>query len=79
MEKTAFYLDFANTEKAVSEKGITLNAMTASIAADSLVNQYTGHHPHRSVPVYENNERMCIYEDQESLENRVTNCFKCNI
>jgi len=57
----------------------TLNSMIATMAVDALVDRYTGQHPHRPILVYENNRRVCIYEDRESLENRALDCFTCHL
>lgn len=55
----------------------TLNTMLATIAVDVLVNQFTGRQRHRPIMVYENNETMVIYEDQESVIGRNKRCFTC--
>ena len=65
--------------KDVKEPAVkTLNSIIGSMAVDSLINQYTGIHGHRPVLVYENNGQVCIYEDKESLENRINDCYTCN-
>jgi molybdopterin/thiamine biosynthesis adenylyltransferase len=66
--------------KDVKEPAVkTLNSMLSTMAVDELVNQYTGHHPHRPILVYENNRRLCIYEDLESFENNASGCFLCSM
>jgi molybdopterin/thiamine biosynthesis adenylyltransferase len=57
----------------------TLNTAVATMAVDVLINQYTGARRHVPVLVYENNGRMCIYEDRESVRQRNKHCFLCNV
>lgn len=57
----------------------TLNSMLATMAVDTLINQYTFYQQHCPILVYENNKRKCIYEDHESLEARPRDCYTCNI
>lgn len=55
----------------------TLNSIVATLAVDTLINQYTETQRHISVLVYENNEERRIFEDVSSVENRTHDCFTC--
>ncbi|WP_200246739.1 ThiF family adenylyltransferase [Lamprobacter modestohalophilus] len=55
----------------------TLNSMLATLAVDTLLNQFTGRQAHRPIQVYENNLEPCIYADHDSLEQRTKECFHC--
>ena len=57
----------------------TLNTSLATMAVDMLINQYTGARGHVPVLVYEYNGSMSIYADRESVQQRNTHCFLCNI
>ncbi len=57
----------------------TLNTFVATMAVDTLINQYTGATCHVPILVYENNGHMSIYEDTESVQMRNKRCFICNI
>lgn len=57
----------------------SINSILANIATETLLNQYTGRQKHRPITVYENNSSMTIYEDRASTDNRIKNCFYCNI
>lgn len=57
----------------------TLNAMVATLAVETLINQYTERSRHSPVLVYENNESAYIYDDHTSVEQRNKHCFLCNI
>lgn len=57
----------------------TLNSFLATMAVETLVNQYTGARKHVPVLVYENNGSMSIYEDRESVQQRNKHCFLCNV
>jgi hypothetical protein len=57
----------------------TLNAMAATMAVETLINQYTERSRHSPVLVYEQHGSMCIYEDHESVEQRNKHCFLCHI
>jgi molybdopterin/thiamine biosynthesis adenylyltransferase len=68
------------TGKDIKEPAVkTLNTSIATMAVDMLINQYTGTRRHVPVLVYENNGRMCIYEDRESVQQRNKHCFLCNV
>ena len=54
----------------------TLNTMLATLAVDTLVEQFAGNHPQTPILVYENNGCKCIYPDRESLE-AATGCLLC--
>ena len=55
----------------------TLNAMLATLAVESLINQYTERQAHTPILVYENNQQPCIYPDTESIVQRRKDCFYC--
>jgi hypothetical protein len=55
----------------------TLNAIIASLAVDTLINQYTGRQANHPVLVYESNLQATIYPDEESLRSRNKDCFSC--
>lgn len=57
----------------------TLNAMVATLAVETLVNQYTGLDQQIPILVYEQNGVSCIYEDTVSVETRHKHCFLCQI
>lgn len=57
----------------------TLNTMLATMAVDTLVNQYTERQRDITVAVYENNLYPTIYEDTESISRRDKNCAVCNL
>jgi molybdopterin-synthase adenylyltransferase len=57
----------------------TLNAMVATLAVETLVNEYTGRDPQVPILVYEQNGASCIYEDSVSVEARHKQCFLCQI
>lgn len=57
----------------------TLNTFVATMAVDTLINQYTDASRHVPILVYENNGHMSIYEDKESVQMRNKRCFICNI
>jgi len=57
----------------------TLNSILATMAVDSLINQYTKRQRHTPILVYEDNLSKSIYEDRESVQMRNKNCFTCNI
>lgn len=55
----------------------TLNTYIATLAVDTLVNQYTGLHRHSPLLVFEFNEMPRVYEDTASLQFAARNCFVC--
>lgn len=55
----------------------TLNAHLATIAVDTLVNQYTERRRDAVVTVYEDNDSPSIYEDTYSTEHRCMDCSVC--
>lgn len=57
----------------------TLNTILATLAVDILINQYTERQKHTPILVYEDNINKTIYEDIDSLNTRIKNCFTCNI
>lgn len=57
----------------------TLNTHLATMAVDTLVNQYTGRRCDVPILVYEDNDLPAIYEDRESVERRNLNCSVCHI
>ena len=57
----------------------TLNTMLATMAVDTLVNQYTERQRDVAVLVYENNQYPTIYEDKVSVEHRATHCVTCDL
>lgn len=57
----------------------TLNTILATMAVDTLVNQYTERQRHIPILIYEDNLSKAIYEDTESLRLRNKNCFTCNV
>lgn len=57
----------------------TLNSILATMAVDTLLNQYTARQRHTPILVYEDNLSKAIYEDSESVQLRNKNCFTCNI
>lgn len=68
------------TGKDVKEPAVkTLNTYLATMAVDTLINQYTDARRHVPIQVYENNGSMSIYEDQESVQQRNKHCFVCNV
>ncbi len=54
----------------------TLNTMLATLAVDTLVEQFAGNRPQIPILVYENNSCKCIYQDRESLKD-ATGCVLC--
>ena len=52
----------------------TLNTMLATMAVDTLVNQYTERQRDVAVLVYENNQYPTIYEDKASVDRRKATC-----
>lgn len=68
------------TGKDVKEPAVkTLNTFLATMAVETLVNQYTEARRHVPVLVYENNGSIRIYEDRESVQQRNKRCFLCNV
>ncbi|MCL2147266.1 MAG: ThiF family adenylyltransferase [Synergistaceae bacterium] len=57
----------------------TLNTYLATMAVDTLVNQYTERRRDSVISVYEDNEFQTIYEDTVSVESRNFSCGICNI
>ena len=57
----------------------TLNTHLATLAVDTLVNQYTERQRDAVIRVYEDNAAPVIYEDVESVECRDLNCHICSI
>jgi molybdopterin/thiamine biosynthesis adenylyltransferase len=57
----------------------TLNTYLATMAVDTLINQYTDARSHVPILVYENNGSMSMYEDSESVQMRNKHCFMCNV
>jgi molybdopterin/thiamine biosynthesis adenylyltransferase len=55
----------------------TLNTMLATLAVDTLLNQFTDRQHHRPIWVYENNQGPCIFPDIDSLDQRTKHCFHC--
>jgi len=55
----------------------TLNAHLATMAVDTLVNQYTERRRDAAVTVYEDNDFPSIYEDKHSTEHRCLDCSVC--
>lgn len=55
----------------------TLNTHLATIAVDTLVNQYTERRRDAVVMVYEDNNFPSIYEDKYSTEHRCVDCSVC--
>ncbi len=55
----------------------TLNAMVATIATDVLINQYTERQKDQFVIIYENNEAQTIYEDEDCIKKRESECHVC--
>ncbi|MEA3643050.1 MAG: ThiF family adenylyltransferase [Lamprobacter sp.] len=55
----------------------TLNTMLATLAIDTLLNQFTGRQTQAPILVYENNQSPCIYPDHDSVEQRPKTCFHC--
>ena len=68
------------TGKDIKEPAVkTLNTSVATMAVDVRIHQDTGARRHVPVLVYENNGRMCIYEDRESVQQRNKHCFLCTV
>jgi molybdopterin/thiamine biosynthesis adenylyltransferase len=68
------------TGKEIKEPAVkTLNCITATLAVDILINQYTGHQRHVPIIVYENNGFKAIFEDNDSIRARIMDCFTCNV
>jgi len=68
------------TGKDIKEPAVkTLNCMTATLAVDILINQFTGHQKHEPIIVYEGNKYKAIYKDVESIRSRNMDCYTCNI
>ena len=66
--------------KEVHEPAVkTLNTYLATMAVDTLVNQYTERRRDAVILVYEDNQSQSIYEDVESLERRSKTCNICDI
>jgi molybdopterin/thiamine biosynthesis adenylyltransferase len=57
----------------------TLNALVATLAVETLINQYTEREQHMPILVYEQNGAHCIYEDTISVNVRNKHCFLCQI
>ena len=57
----------------------TLNSFLATMAVETLINQYTLRQKHKPIVVYENTRSMSISEDLLSVRNRNLNCFYCNV
>ena len=57
----------------------TLNTMLATMAVDTLINQFTGRQIVPPVLVYEDNQYKAIYEDYQSANGRITPCSTCNL
>jgi molybdopterin/thiamine biosynthesis adenylyltransferase len=57
----------------------TLNAYLATMAVDTLVNQYTERRKDPVVLVYEDNEYPTIYEDKTCAEHRDMHCSVCGM
>ena len=57
----------------------TLNTMLATLAVDTLINQYLERQRHVPVLVYEDNLSKTIYEDHESVARRNKHCFTCAV
>jgi molybdopterin/thiamine biosynthesis adenylyltransferase len=57
----------------------TLNTFVATMAVETLINQYTDRSRHAPILVYENNGALRLYEDHESVERRNKRCFLCTI
>jgi len=57
----------------------TLNTHLATLATDTLVNQYVGRRRDPYVLVFEDNVCPCIYEDTESVARRDLTCAVCDI
>ena len=55
----------------------TLNAIVASLAVDSLVNEFTGRQATNPILVYESNSRPTIYQDLQTFERLDTGCASC--
>lgn len=65
--------------QAVKEPAVkTLNTMLATLAVETLLNQFTGRQTHRPILVYENNQGPCIIPDTDSIERRPKECFHCS-
>jgi len=66
------------TGKDVKEPAVkNLNTYLATMAIDSLINQYTNRQRTIPILVYENNDLPLIYEDKQSLEIRDKDCYTC--
>lgn len=57
----------------------TLNTMLATMAVDTLINQYTERQRDIPVLVYENNLYPTMYEDVASVSDREKNCVVCSL
>jgi len=57
----------------------TLNTILAGLAVETLVDQYTGRRTNPPILVYESNRHSTIYPDEESIANRLKNCFACSL
>ena len=57
----------------------TLNTHLATLAVDTLVNQYTGRRPDAHVLVFEENGLPVIFEDRASVQNRNLRCSVCGL
>lgn len=57
----------------------TLNTHLATLAVDTLVNQYTERQRDVVIRVFEDNFAPVIYEDAENVENRNLSCNICDI
>lgn len=57
----------------------TLNALVATLAVETLINEYTERTQHVPILVYEQNGTHGIYEDTISVEARNKHCFLCQI
>lgn len=55
----------------------TLNTHLATMAVDTLVNQYTERRRDAVVTVYEDHDHPSIYEDTYSIEYRCMDCSVC--
>jgi molybdopterin/thiamine biosynthesis adenylyltransferase len=57
----------------------TLNTILATMAVDTLINQFTGRQIVPPVLVYEDNQYRAIYEDYQSVNGRIKSCATCNL
>ena len=68
------------TGASVKEPAVkTLNSYVATLAVDTLVNQFTNRVPHIPVCVFDGTHGVAFYADEESVAARNKRCFDCDI